>query len=506
MRWIIFLLGLGLAGQSNAQIDLRLTEVVQLSNVVDIRHAGDNSQRIFLVDKRGEIRILQDGVLLETPFLDIDARVGVTFNEQGLLSLAFAPDYASSGLFYAYYTDNLGSTVLSRFQVTADPNVADPASEEILLTMIQPDVNHNGGRLAFGPDGLLYLSVGDGGGANDQYNNGQDRGTLLGTILRLDVSQPGPYQIPPGNPFLNDSEGRNEIWAYGLRNPWRITFDDANGDLYIADVGQNAIEEINVQSAVSAGGENYGWPLFEGGSGGDPSLTFPVFDYEHGNGECSVTGGEVYRGADYPALQGRYVYGDFCSGRIWSLQQVNGQWENELLLDSGTIGNILTFGQDQRGNIYVSASRDLRGRIFLLSDGDVVEGSGLAWDGSLSGTYTVEGLNDQGFFVTVGNNASGSFLFIAWFTFDEAGEPLWLVGVSFFDAGQTEVTLNMERVSGLPFLDFSDNSGDRESYGDMIFRAPQCGELQADYDFGSRGSGTLDLSLLTNIEGRDCGG
>ncbi len=231
-----------------------------------------------------------------------------------------------------------------------------------------------------------------------------------------------------------------------------------------------------------------------------------MFDYNHGNGECSVTGGEVYRGPDYPALQGRYIYGDFCSGRIWSLQLVGGQWQNELLLDTGTIGNILTFGQDQRGNIYVSGSRDLRGRIFLLSDGPVAQGQGLPWDGGLSGTYTVPGLNDQGFFVTVGNNASGSFLFVAWFTFDEAGEPLWLVGNSFFDPGQTDITLTMARVSGLPFLDFSDNTATRETYGDMTFRAPQCGELQADYDFGDRGSGTLDLNLLTNIEGRDCAG
>ncbi|MFK7957959.1 MAG: sorbosone dehydrogenase family protein [Lysobacterales bacterium] len=486
------------------QVDLRVTEVATLGNIVDIRHAGDNSQRVFLVEKSGVIRILSNSNLVDRPFLDITERVGVSFNEQGLLSVAFAPDYPQSGRFYVFYTDNIGSTVLSRFLVSDDADIADAGTEEILLTVAQPERNHNGGRLVFGPDGLLYLSLGDGGGANDQFNHGQDPTTLLGTILRLDVSQPGGFRVPQDNPFVGDATGRDEIWAYGLRNPWRISFDDATGELFIADVGQDAIEEINVQSAASSGGENYGWPLFEGSGSGNPALTFPVFDYDHSDGSCSITGGEVYRGPDYPDLTGRYIYGDFCSGKIWSLQRTGNTWSNELLLDTGTLSNILTFGSDQRGNIYVSGSQNLAGRVFVISDGPVVEGTELPWDGSLSGTYTVSGLNDQGFFVTVGNNASGSFLFVAWFTFDAAGEPLWLVGVDNFESGQTAIELTMERVAGLPFLDFSDNRANRENYGPMIFSAPTCGQIAANYDFGTRGSGELDLSLLTNIEGRDC--
>ncbi len=487
-----------------AQVDLRLTEVASIANIVDIRHPGDNSQRVFLVEKRGVIHILRNGELLDTPFLDIDPQVNSSFSEQGLLSLAFAPDYRESGRFYLFYTNNGGSTVLSRFQVSNAADIADAQTEEILLTVPQPAPNHNGGRLMFGPDGMLYLSLGDGGGANDQFNHGQDPSTLLGTILRLDVSQQGDYVVPPDNPFINDPNGRDEIWAFGLRNPWRISFDGATGELFIADVGQDAIEEINVQPAASAGGENYGWPLFEGGGSGNPALTFPVFDYPHDDGSCSVTGGEVYRGPDYPGLSGRYLYGDFCSGKIWSLERTGDTWTNELLLDRGTISNILTFGSDQRGNVYVSASQT-GGRVFVISDGPVVEGSLLPWDGSLSGTYTVDGLNDQGFFVTVGENPSGRFLFVAWFTFDQDGEPLWLVGVDNVEPGQTTIDLTMERVAGLPFLDFSDNRADREVFGSMTFSAPACGQLSTSYDFGTRGSGQLDLSLLTDIEGRDCG-
>ncbi|MEM9533370.1 MAG: PQQ-dependent sugar dehydrogenase [Pseudomonadota bacterium] len=505
MRLLTLLLLLGLTSPAlHAQIDLQLTEVVTLGGVVDIKHAGDGSQRLFLVDKGGRIRIVAGGQLLDTPFLNIESEVGISFNEQGLLSLAFAPDYAQSGVFYVYYTDNFGGSRLSRLRVTSDPDVADASSEEVLLTIPQPEVNHNGGRLEFGPDGMLYLSLGDGGGANDQFMQSQDTNTLLGSLLRLDVSQSTGVASPPDNPFVGSSDGLNQIWSYGLRNPWRISFDSATGDLYIADVGQDAIEEINVQPANSAGGENYGWPLFEGGSGGDPSLTFPVWTYDHLDGSCSVTGGEVYRGTDYPALQGIYIYGDFCSGKVWGLQQVNGQWQNQLLLDSGTVGNIQTFGQDEQGNIYMVASQNLGSRVFLLSDGPAAQGTATPIDGSLSGTYVVEGLNDQGFFVTVGSNANGTFVFIAWFTFDEQGNPRWLVGVDDIEDGATEVTLTMQEINGLPFLDFSDNLATRNEFGTMTFRSGVCGRFDADYDFGANGTGTLQLDKLTNIEGRDC--
>lgn len=509
-RLVLFLTLLALSAAGFAQtVDLRVTQVAQVGDVVDIRNAGDGSQRLFLVDKEGQILILSSaGDLLATPFLDLTDRVLSRGNEQGLLSMAFAPDYASSGVFYVYYTEEGRASVLSRFRVSGNANVADLSSEERVLVIPQPGSNHNGGRLVFGPDGLLYWSLGDGGGSNDQFNQGQDRSSLLAGILRLDVSTAPGYRVPSDNPFVNDPDGADELWSYGLRNPWRISFDAMTGDLYIADVGQESTEEINVQPASSQGGENYGWPLFEGGSGGDPALTFPVHTYEHEDRSCSVTGGEVYRGPDYPNLLGKYIYGDFCSRKIWALSQQSGQWTNELLIDTGVLGNIQTFGQDERGNIYVSATEGGQAtQIYLLSDGPPVTngtGSGIAIDGSLSGTYIVNGLNDQGFFVTVGNNASGSFLFVAWFTFDENGAPRWLVGVSGFEPGATSVELVMEEVSGLPFLDFSDNTAGRTTFGSMNFSAISCGRFNADYDFGAQGNGTLELEQLTNIQGRDC--
>ncbi len=265
--------------------------------------------------------------MLPTPFLDISDRVESGSSERGLLSVAFHPDYAENGRFFVNYTNKDGDTVISRFQVTADPNVADAATETILLTIPQPFPNHNGGQLQFGPDGYLYVGMGDGGAAADPQGNGQNEGTLLGAMLRLDVdgvSAEANYAVPADNPFIN-SEGRNEIWATGVRNPWRFSFDRLTGDLFIADVGQNIWEEVNFQPANSSGGENYGWDIMEGmhcfsDDACDSSGTvLPIYDYQHENGRCSITGGYVYRGQQFPALTGNYFFGDYCTGEIWAL-------------------------------------------------------------------------------------------------------------------------------------------------------------------------------------------
>ncbi|MEO8354767.1 MAG: PQQ-dependent sugar dehydrogenase, partial [Chloroflexota bacterium] len=289
-----------------------------LQRPVDLQ--ADGSGRLFVIEKPGHIRILQDGQLLDQPFLDITDRVGSRGNEQGLLGLAFHPQYAENGRFFVNYTNNNGDTVLARFQVSTDPNSADPNTELKLLGVDQPFANHNGGGLAFGSDGYLYAGLGDGGSAGDPMGNGQNTKTLLGKILRLDVDSAEPYVAPSDNPF------GNEIWAYGLRNPWRLSFDRVTGDLYIGDVGQGAWEEIDFLAAGSAGGANFGWDFREGAhdyeGGGPEGLIDPVAEYSHPEGGCSVTGGYVYRGS-MPEWNGIYLYGDYCTGIIWGLNRSN---------------------------------------------------------------------------------------------------------------------------------------------------------------------------------------
>ena len=310
---------------------------------VDLMSPSPADDRLFVVEKPGRIYLVEaDGTRLPTPFLNIVNQVNDTGGEMGLLGLEFSPNYAQDGYFFTNYTNVNGDTRVSRWQVSAtDPNVADPASEVILLEFDQPYSNHNGGDLAFGPDGYLYISTGDGGLGGDPQNNSQDRTNLLGKILRIDVlSDPAAgYLIPADNPFVSDPTTRDEFWALGLRNPWRISFDALTGDLWIADVGQNAFEEVNFQAAGSAGGQNYGWRCYEGNApfntGGCPAadaLTFPVHTYTTSgtNPGCSVTGGQVYRGCDFPAWQGKYLYTDFCSGRFWTLTpDGNGGFVNE---------------------------------------------------------------------------------------------------------------------------------------------------------------------------------
>ncbi|MBE2223697.1 MAG: PQQ-dependent sugar dehydrogenase, partial [Anaerolineae bacterium] len=287
-----------------------------------------------------------------------------------LLSVAFHPKYAENGNLFVDYTNKDGDTVISRFQVTADPNLADAASETILLTIPQPFPNHNGGQLQFGPDGYLYVGMGDGGAAADPQGNGQNAETLLGAMLRLDVdggSGDAHYGVPASNPFVNGA-GRNEIWATGVRNPWRFSFDRLTGDLYIADVGQNIWEEVNFQPANSLGGENYGWDILEGthcfsDDGCDSSGTvLPVYDYQHENGRCSITGGYVYRGQQFPALTGNYFFGDYCSGEIWAMTPAaTAPWPVQFLQD--TDFNIASFGEDVHGELYVVS---LQGGVYQI--------------------------------------------------------------------------------------------------------------------------------------------
>ncbi len=330
-----------------------------LNQPLDIQHAGDGSGRLFIVEREGTIRVLLNGMLQEQVFLDIRDRVGHRGAEQGLLGLAFHPRFAENGLFFVNYTDRRGNTVIARFHLSGDPNRADPAGEKQLLYIEQPYANHNGGGLAFGPDGYLYIGLGDGGSAGDPHGNAQSPNTLLGKILRLDVDHGDPYAVPADNPFVQGG-GRKEIWAYGLRNPWRFSFDALTGDLYIADVGQNAWEEVDFLPAGSPGGANFGWNYFEGThpyAGAPPaglSVIPPVTEYDHGQG-CSITGGLVYRGEALPEWQGIYLYGDFCTGYIWGLVNAGGNWQVKRLFETGFA--ISTFGQDESGEIYLADYR-----------------------------------------------------------------------------------------------------------------------------------------------------
>jgi glucose/arabinose dehydrogenase len=338
-----------------------------LDNPVGLVSANDGSGRLFIVEKPGRIRVVQGGALLPEPFLDISNRVGSSGSEQGLLGLAFHPHYKDNDLFFVNFTNNAGNTVIARFQA-ADPaaNTADPGSETDLLHVQQPFPNHNGGEVAFGPDGLLYLGLGDGGSGGDPQGNGQSTNTLLGKILRIDVDHGDLYAIPPDNPFAQGG-GKGEIYAYGLRNPWRFSFDRATGDLWIADVGQNSWEEIDYLPAGSPPGANFGWNYREGlhaYQGNPPArlkLVDPVAEYGHDQG-CSVTGGYVYRGAALPAWKGVYLFGDYCSGIVWGLSpRDNGGWQMTKLFDTGV--NISSFGEDEAGVLYLVA---LSGEIYRL--------------------------------------------------------------------------------------------------------------------------------------------
>ena len=330
-----------------------------LSNPVHVTHAGDRSGRLFVVEQRGRIRIVRSGAVVPAPYLDIASRV-TCCGERGLLSVAFPPGFATSRRFYVDYTDTNGDTAISRFSVPAGtPDTADAASEEVLLRIPQPYANHNGGQLAFGPDGFLYVGMGDGGSGGDPQNHAQNPASLLGKILRIDVeSGAAPYSIPPSNPFVGNPAYRPEIWALGLRNPWRFSFDRRTSDLFIGDVGQNAREEVDFQPASSRGGENYGWRIMEGTACYNPAncsssgLVLPVAEYSHAGGDCSVTGGFVYRGLSYSRLDGIYFYADYCTGRMHGLRRNGSAWESRELLRAGF--TLSTFGEDEAGELYVA--------------------------------------------------------------------------------------------------------------------------------------------------------
>jgi len=340
---------------------LRLTAVATgFERPIYATHAGDGSGRLFLLEQTGKVWIVEDGKRAPRPFLDMSDLITPTANrpysEQGLLGLAFHPDHASNGLFFVSYTDHDGSSVIARYRIAeGGPDSADAESGELVFYLAQPYANHNGGHIEFGPDGYLYFALGDGGSANDPLGAGQNRQLLLGSILRIDIDVELGYAIPPDNPFVGLAAARDEIWAYGLRNVWRFNFDRLTGDLYMADVGQNHWEEINFQPADSPGGENYGWNVWEGAhifaGGSAPNHVPPIAEYNHALG-CSVTGGVVYRGAAIPELDAVFLYGDYCSGRIWAAWRDPAlEWQSAELMNTDFA--ISSFGEDEAGEAYI---------------------------------------------------------------------------------------------------------------------------------------------------------
>jgi glucose/arabinose dehydrogenase len=477
-----------------ADPQLEFTKISTLANVVDIANAGDGSDRLFLVQQTGRIFIVDHGTNLETPFLNIQNRVVSSDNEQGLLSLAFPPDYKTSGYFYVWYTGSGGGMVLARFKVTDDPNVADPNSHQIVLIAPQPFTNHNGGRLRFGPDGMLYLGLGDGGGSGDPQGNGQDTSTLLSKLIRIDVDPShGNYDIPADNPFVGNGAVLNEIWAIGLRNPWRISFDRETGDLFIADVGQNQREEVDFQAAASSGGENYGWSIMEGtrcfggGACGQPGLTPPVAEYTHDGGDCSITGGEMYRGTAYPNLYGKYLYADFCTGKVWGLSRNGDDWESTLLAD--TSYTIPTFGLGEDGSVYMSSSTS---GVYLVSDGEVVP-EGFRINPGLNDAWFNPDTAGQGLLISVFENAG--VMFLAWFTFDVERPPedvmailggpgqRWLTGQGTF-SGDT-ATLDIYVTSGGVFDSSNPTPEAPEKIGTMTIKWTGCNAAVLSYQIDS---------------------
>jgi glucose/arabinose dehydrogenase len=368
---LLFPFTLIIKGQQSG-LTIRTKQVASgLVSPVSMATAKDDSGRLFICEQTGKIRIVKNGKLLEKPFLDVRSKlddIGKVYSEKGLLGLAFHPDYRRNGRFFVYYSapandrDSDHRSVVAEYKVSADPDVADGNSEYVIMSFSQPESNHNGGQIEFGPDGYLYIGSGDGGGAGDEHGetgNGQDLSTFLGKILRINVNGTRPYSVPADNPFVKTKGAKPEIWAYGLRNPWRFSFDRANGRLFCADVGQHKWEEIDI---IKKGG-NYGWRIMEGNHCYNPEsgcnqsrLGLPIAEYDHDKG-ISVTGGYVYRGKKLPALQGRYVFGDW-KGKMYFLEEkagkftllnlnIEGKKDNDLDLD------INSFGEDENGELYI---------------------------------------------------------------------------------------------------------------------------------------------------------
>ncbi len=356
---------------SAGAVSVRLEPVVKgLRQPLDVRAAPDGSDRLFAVEKGGIIRVAHGSRLVERPFIDLRGVVGARGSEQGLLGMVFHPRYAENGYFYVNYTDKNGDSVVARYEVSGDPDVADPATGSVVLTQPQPFPNHNAGNLVFGPDGYLWIGWGDGGSGGDPRRNGQSGGTWLGKMLRIDVDNGSPYSVPPDNPYLGSPDILPEIWGFGLRNPWRYSFDAATGDLWLGDVGQGTWEEIDVVGAGSPGGVNFGWNVAEGNHcfnsrNCDLSPFVPaVAEYDHHAGDCAVVGGFVYRGAAFQSLQGVYFYADECTGRLWSLAQDGaGSWSSTELMTTGI--SISSFGEDQAHELYLTGLND--GTVYRLA-------------------------------------------------------------------------------------------------------------------------------------------
>ncbi len=362
----LFLAACG-AGQPSGQATTASAAGVKLVNVgkfdqpLYVASPSADRRRVMVVEQPGRILVVRDGKRLSRPFLDIRSKV-LSGGEQGLLGLAFAPDYAKSGRFYVYYTRRDGRQSVSEFRRSSSDR-ANAAGERQVLVMADPEGNHNGGQLNFGPDRLLYIGTGDGGGAGDQHGaigNAQDLGSLLGKILRIEPAAGGgrPYTVPASNPFVDQAGARPEVWAYGLRNPWRFSFDRRNGDLTVGDVGQNEVEEIDFTLKDRSAGSNFGWRPFEGDrrftDEEAPNAVPPVITKDHDQGWCSITGGYVVRDPKLPALEGRYLYGDFCKGQLWSARLSEGAATGDRRVAGlPTVGQLSSFGEDARGRIYV---------------------------------------------------------------------------------------------------------------------------------------------------------
>ncbi len=375
-RAIFFLAILTACGASDtieppvAEVILRAQEIATgLGSPVYVTSPPGDA-RLFVVEQIGRIRIVQNNQLLETPFLDITSKV-LFGGERGLLSVAFHPQYSTNRFFYVYFTGAGGELRIERFTATANPNVADPASSKLILGVPHPLSNHNGGLALFGADGMLYLGFGDGGGGGDPDRNGQNRNTLLGSLLRIDVNSGDPYGIPAGNPFVGTANGRPEIWAIGVRNPWRFAFDRQAGLLYVADVGQGRLEEVNVVQATRAG-VNYGWNVMEGTSCynatscNQQGLELPAVEYDHSGNACSVTGGFVYRGSAIPEIAGHYFYSDYCAGWVRSFRFQNGVVTGQRGWELGALGNISSYGEDASGELYITSGN---GKVYRIVRG-----------------------------------------------------------------------------------------------------------------------------------------
>jgi glucose/arabinose dehydrogenase len=361
------------APSAQAARGVKLVRVGSFSSPLYVTAPPGDTHRVFVVEQGGRIRVVRDGRKLAAPFLDVSADI-TSGGEQGLLSMAFAPDYASSGRFYVYFTDTDGNERVQEFRRSAsDPDRADPGTRRQILLQADSESNHNGGQMQFGPDGLLYIGMGDGGGAGDMHGargNGQNLGTWLGKILRIDPHASGgrAYSVPPSNPFVGRAGALPEIYSYGLRNPWRFSFDRSTGDIAIGDVGQGSYEEVDFRRRGGARGVNFGWRVFEGrhrfASGSAPGAVRPVLEQTHSSGWCSITGGYVVRDRSLPALRGRYVYGDYCKGRLYSARLRSGGASRPRAVGVRKVEGLSSFGEDARGRVYVTS---LSGPVYRLA-------------------------------------------------------------------------------------------------------------------------------------------